>query len=632
MLQRLREQTQSFGFKVLVGILVIALAVFGFGAANLFVDADPTIASVNGEDIPQSLVLQEANREQRRLQAQLGEDFDPDMIDPARLQSLVINQLIGRELLNQAVDDLALGVSDEQVDEVLVNNPNFQSNGAFDREAYLSLVRTMSFTPKGFREYTREQLALQQLQGGIAESAFYPRWELQQAARLIGQRRDLAYLEFALDDFIESIAVEDEAVVLHYEENERRYMTPERVDVAYLELSVDALMDDPAIVLDEQTVRDAYEAEKAQASLEEQRRSRHILLTTDDERSEAEARAALQEARARWEAGEAFAELARELSEDPGSAPSGGDLGSVGRGIFDPAFEEALWALEEGEVSEPVTTSFGVHLIKLEAIEQPEYPSFAEERGDIERRLRRAEARLLFEERLREMDNLAFEQPESLTGVAEALGLEVLEEQGISEEFGTGVFGNRAAREALFTAEVLDDGYNTAAVEYRDDAAVVARVTRRQPPALRPLDEVRDEIRAELRSERARQALADAHGDALARLRAGDSAGAVAADARLSWVRAEAVTRRDQSVPAAVLDAAFAVERPAALGRLVTEAVPSSEQRYVVTVTRVQDGDPSAMSERELDAVRRLLDRQVPNVDFASFYATLEERASIRRP
>lgn len=632
MLQRLREQTQSFGFKVLVGILVIALAVFGFGAANLFVDADPTVASVNGEDIPQSLVLQEANREQRRLQAQLGEDFNPDMIDPARLQTLVINQLIGRELLNQAVDDLAMGVSDQQVDEVLVNNPNFQSDGAFDREAYLSLVRTMNFTPKGFREYTREQLALQQLQSGIAESAFYPRWELQQAARLIGQRRDLAYLEFALDDFVESIVVEDEAVALHYEDNERRYMTPERVDAAYVELSVDALMDDPAIDLDEQTLRDAYEAEKAEAPLEEQRRSRHILLTTGSERSEAEARAALQEARARWEAGEAFAELARELSEDPGSAPSGGDLGSVGRGVFDPAFEEALWALAEGEVSEPVTTSFGVHLIKLEAIEQPEYPSFAEQRDEIERRLRRAEARLLFEERLREMDNLAFEQPESLSGVAEALGLEILEEQGISEEFGTGVFGNRAAREALFTAEVLDDGYNTAAVEYRDDAAVVARVTRRQPPALRPLDEVREEIREELRSERARGALADAHADALARLQAGASAGAVAADAGLSWIRAEAVTRRDQSVPAAVLDAAFAVERPAGLGRIVTEAVPSKEQRYVVTVTRVQDGDLSAMSERELDAVRRLLDTQVANVDFASFYATLEERASIRRP
>jgi len=632
MLQRLREQTQSFGFKVLVGILVIALAVFGFGAANLFVDADPTIASVNGEDIPQSLVIQEASREQRRLQAQLGEDFNPDMIDPARLQTLVINQLIGRELLNQAVDDLAMGVSDEQVDEVLVNNPNFQSEGQFDREAYLSLVRTMNFSPEAFRSYTREQLALQQLQGGIVDTAFYPRWELQQAARLVGQRRDLAYLEFDAEDFAEAIVIDDEAVALHYEDNQRRYMTPERLDVAYVELSVDDLMDDPAIAIDEQTLRDAYEAEKAEAPLQEQRRSRHILLTTGDDRTQAEAEAALREVKARVEAGEAFADLARELSEDPGSAPAGGDLGSVGRGVFDPAFEDALWALEEGELSEPVTSTFGVHLIKLEAIEQPEYPSFAEERAEIEARLRRSEARLLFEERLRELDNLAFEQPESLTGVAEALGLEVRSESAISEDAGSGVFGNLALREALFTAEVLDDGYNTPAVEYRDDAAVVARVTRREPPAVQPLEDVREDIREELRAERARQALADAHADALARLQGGAAAGAVAADVGLSWNRVEAATRREQGVPPAVLDAAFAVERPGALGRIVTQAAPPDGVRYVITVTRVQDGDMSAMSERELDSVRRLLDTQVANVDFASFYTTLEEQASIRRP
>lgn len=630
MLQKLRDQTQSLFFKVLVGAIIFVLAIFGFGAFNLFLNTDPSVASVNGEDITQTMLSVEAERERRRLAAQFGEEFDPNLIDPIMLQNSVINQLISRMLLSQAARDLGIGASDRQINEIVTSNPNFQIDGLFEENTYRRVVNMLGYTPTEFLDLTAELIGVEQLRNGVLESAFGTEWELREQSRLLSQRRDIAYLTFDEAAFIDAVEVSDEDVNVRYEENLLDYMTEETVDVAYVELTVDGLLNDPAIEISEDDIIAGYEREKAASLGGEQRDSRHILLQITEDRSTDAAIAELEALKARIEAGESFADLAAEYSEDPGSAAMGGDLGPVSQGLFAPEFEDALWALEVGEISEPVQTDFGVHLIELKEIIQSEFPALEAMRAEIESGLRRAEAERLFLDRVRELDNLAFEQPEALDGISTALGLEIRSAEGISRGEGAGIFGNVTLRESVFTPEVLDQGFNTPAIEYLDDRAVVSRVTARYEPETIPLEQVADDIRSAIASERARLALENAHADALARVQAGESVSDVASDTGLNWQTRQLVRRNDASVPPEVIAEAFSLSRPVD-GKQVGSAEAADGTRYVVTMTRVEDGDLSTMTEAEIEGVRQFLANRTRTMEFDGYFQALESDASISR-
>ncbi|MFV2089541.1 MAG: SurA N-terminal domain-containing protein, partial [Pseudomonadales bacterium] len=237
MLQKLRDQTQGTGFRVLVGVIIFVLAIFGFGAFNLFLTTDPTVASVNGDDITESMLVLESERERRRMAAQYGENFDPALLDPLALQNKVINQLIARKLLIQEVDDLGLGASDKQINAILIANPIFQIDGRFEESTYRRMVSLLGYSPQEFLNFTGELIALDQLRGGIIETAFNTEWELRQHARILNQRRDIAYLAFTQQEFADAIEIEEDEIALRYEENQLDFMTEESVDVAFVELT-----------------------------------------------------------------------------------------------------------------------------------------------------------------------------------------------------------------------------------------------------------------------------------------------------------------------------------------------------------------------------------------------------------
>jgi peptidyl-prolyl cis-trans isomerase D len=631
MLQKLRDQTQSLVFKVLVGAIIFVLAIFGFGAFNLFLNTDPAVASVNGEDITQNDLAMEAERERRRLAAQFGENFDPNLIDPTMLQNSVINQLISRMLLSHAAEDLGVGASDKQVNEIVISNPNFLIDGRFEENTYRRVVNMLGYTPREFLALTGELIAVEQLRNGVLETAITTEWELREQARILSQRRDIAYLAFEESAFLDEEAVSEEDINVRYQENLLDYMTEETVDVAYVQLTIDDLVNDPAIEISEEDVIAGYEAEKAAALGGEQRDSRHILLQVNEERSAEEAIAELMALRARIESGEDFADLAREFSEDPGSAAVGGDLGPVSQGLFAPEFEEALWALEIDELSDPVQTDFGVHLIELKEITVSEFPSLEDMRAEIELGLRRAEAQRLFIERVRELDNLAFEQPEDLAGISSALGLEVETALGISQNSGTGIFGNVTLRNSIFTSEVLDQGFNSPAIEYLENRAVVSRVTARYEPETIPLEDVADDIRAEIAGERARLALEVAHEETLARIQAGENVSVVANDTGLNWQTRQLARRNEAGVPSEVLSEAFSLPRPVE-GKQVGSVEGADGTLYVVTMTRVEDGDLSTLTEAEIEGMRQFLATRAQTMDFDGYFQALEADASISRP
>lgn len=633
MLQKLRDQTQSMGFKIIIAVLVFALAFFGFGAFNVFAPGDPEIASVNSEEITLSMVETETERQRRRIMLQFGDDLDPNAIDPLALQESALEQLIARALLEQAVDDLGLQASRSQVDEVLSGDPNFQIDGKFNENLYRRGVSALGYTAPQYLEEMAALLSLNQLRAAVLDTAVVPLGETRLLNGLMNQRRDIAYLAFTVAHFSDGVEIAHDEIQTYYDEHQAEFLTEEAVDVTYLELSWQSLLDDPSIDIDEPRLRGEYEAGKAIAPDEEQRSSSHILLRVTEERGAAAAQALLNELRGRIESGESFADLAREYSEDPGSAVAGGELGSVGKGIFDPEFERVLWSLEDqGEISEPVESEFGYHLIRLDGIEIEPYPSFEELREEIEQRLLEAAAGDLFKDRVRELDNLAFELNDSLDGIAQTLNLAVKSAKGVTRASGEGVFVNAQLRDALFEADVLQNGNNTAAVEYADGQAAVARVAERFPALVQPFDIVRDAIEHLLTEQAARAALLAARNDALQQVRDGSSVTAVADAHGLAWETFELATRGGGSAPQGVLSAAFALPRPLDGERSVGAASLGDTGAALVTVTRVVDGDLAALSEAELDTMRDYFASRNGSLEFAALQTALDVDADIQRP
>jgi peptidyl-prolyl cis-trans isomerase D len=632
MLQKMRAQSQSFAFKVLLGLIVVALSVFGFGALNLFTGQDPDLAQVDGDSITQTMVAAQAERERRRIAAQMGEQFDPGMIDPVRLQASVLEQMIRRTLLRHATDDLGLGTSDARVASTLRGNQNFQIDGKFAESRYRVVAEGLGYTPQDFLEETRELLTLEQLQTGLAASVVNTERDLESSARLLGERRDLAYLPFSLSRFASMVEVADEDVTNRYEENRAQYMTPETVDVDLVELRVDDLVEDPSIEVTEEAIRQAYETEREAAPAGEERRSRHILLALSDKRDAAAAQAEIDALRKRIEAGESFAELAKAVSEDPGSAQEGGELGFAGRGVFDPAFEEALFALKEpGALSDPVATQFGYHLIQLEEVRAVEFPSLEAMQAEIEQRLRREQAEQLFEERVSELDKLAFEQPEGLDGVTEAMGLVVRRVDGVTRDAGPDAFAAEPLRQAAFAPEVLDQGLNSAAIQPEPGHAFVIRVAERHPSEQIPLEKVQSELREQIVTERARELASEAASAARARIEAGDAVADIALAEGVQWQRFEAAARGSEDIPPGILDVAFKLDRPAEGGKAVGLAELADGGTALVTVTRVQDGKLASMSETEVAGLRRLVADRTARLEISGFYETVEQAASISR-
>src|SRR5690606_12361197 len=302
------------------------------------------------------------------------------MIDEQLLRESVLQGLIQRAVLLEGAQDADLRISEQMIDQMLLNTPDFQTDGQFDANRFDVVIRNMGLSSRmAFRELVRQELMLAQLRNAYQASAFATPAERQLLARLENQSRDFAVIE--LDTDVAGVKVDEAEVEEYYQENQADFLTPEQVVLETLTLSRSDFFDDAEV--DEAALESLYQREVG--NLTEQRRASHILFEVegDDEAVALEQAAA---AKARIDAGEDFATVAKELSADPGTLNNGGDLGYVEHGSFDPAFDDALFALEENQVSEPVRSRFGVHLIKLTDLQSPEVPSLESMRATLDRK------------------------------------------------------------------------------------------------------------------------------------------------------------------------------------------------------------------------------------------------------
>lgn len=635
MLQKLRDQTQGTGFKILVVAIIVVLTLFGFGATNLFTGADPELAQVGDYEITQSVLAAETERERRRVLAQMGPEFDPSSIDRLQLQQYVLQQLISRQVLYQTTANLGVRVAPDYVNEQLINSPAYQIDGQFNEQIYRQQVQALGYTPLGFMEEFTNALSAEQLRTGIEASALMTDWELGELIRVINQRRDIAYLPLTVEQFRDRVTVTDDEVTLRYNEEQSAYMTELLVDVAYVHLRAADLAQAAELDVTEGELLSLYEDEKAAALADEQRDSAHILIQVNDDRNAEQALQLITEVQARLAGGETFETLAQELSEDPGSADSGGALGAVGKGIFDPAFEEALWALQApGDVSAPVLSSFGYHLIRLNEVVNPDYPAFAEEQAGLEQRVRQTKAEDLFVDKALELERAAYDERFSLDNTAASLGLEVkrVARVGRSSPAQDSVMARAEVLDALFSTDVLQ-GTNSDALELGDTEVIIVRVDEQYAPEPIPLEEVTETIREELLREKALAEIANAKSSGLARLQAGESVAEIAESLGSRWQSYTLLPRvgGEQDIPPAVRARVFELPRPSAGGKSV-DAVDIGDGAALVTVTRVVQGDINTTTDAEIAEIRRLSAGRVGRYDLQGFFSAAEERLNVSRP
>ena len=620
MLQNIRDNSQGWIAKTIIGLIVALLALTGVDAIFTSTSNSQNAAQVNGEEITSAELGQAVEMQRRQLLQQLGRDFDASLLDEKLLRDSALNGLIERTLLLQGAEKADFAFSKQALDQLVLQTPEFLVDGKFDADRFDQVIRQLGYSRLQFRRMLEEEMLVGQLRAGLAGSGFVTDEEIAAFARLEKQTRDFATLTLAADSA--AVQLSDDDIKAYYESQASEFMSPEQVVLEYVELNKDDFFDE--VEVSDEALQNAYRDEIA--NLAEQRQAAHILIEPSDSLSDEQAKAKIQEIEKRLQQGEDFAALAKEFSNDPGSAGSGGDLGYAGPGVYDPAFEEALYALEKGQVSAPVRSEFGWHLIKLLGVQAPEVPTLDSLKDKLLRDLKARQVEQRFVEVSKQLEDSAFEASD-LAQPAQELGLEVKTTEAFGREGGEGIAANRQVIQAAFSAEVLEDGSNSSVIELDPTTAVVVRVTEHKKPQRLALEQVAESIREQLTKVRASEAAKASGEELLSALRSGKTP----ADKASTWKVTEAATRNQEGVEPAVLQELFRMPKPSDAGKPTFAGVSLQNGDYVIVRLDGVSEPEKALSDEEKAMYSRFLASRSGKQDFSAFLKQLEAEADIVR-
>ncbi|UVK91885.1 SurA N-terminal domain-containing protein [Pseudomonas atacamensis] len=622
MLQNIRDNSQGWIAKTIIGVIVALMALTGFDAIFQATTHKNEAAKVNGDEISQNELSQAVDMQRRQLMQQLGKDFDASLLDEKMLRESALKGLIDRKLLLQGAEQAKFSFSEAALDQVILQTPEFQVDGKFSSERFDQVIRQLGYSRMQFRQMLAQEMLIGQLRAGVAGSGFVTDAEVLAFARLEKQTRDFATLNVKADPA--AVKLTDDEVKAYYDEHAKEFMTPDQVIIDYVELKKSSFFDQVAVK--DEDLEAAYQKEIA--NLAEQRRAAHILIEVNDKTTEAQAKAKIDEVQARLAKGEKFEALAKEFSQDPGSANNGGDLGYAGPGVYDPAFEKALYSLSKDQVSEPIRTDFGYHLIKLLGVEAPEVPTLASLKDKLTRELKAAQVEQRFVEATKQLEDSAFEASD-LAQPAADLKLTVHTSKPFGREGGEGVAANRAVVTAAFSPEVIDEGANSTAIELDPETVIVLRSKEHLKPAQLPLESVSAAIRTQLTKEHASAEAKTRAEKLIADLRDGKAPLDKAIDGQ-NWKITEAATRGQEGVDPAVLQALFRMPKPAAKDKPTFSSVMLPDgSLMVVRLNGVNEA--AAPTDEEKAQYRRFLASREGQQDFAAYRKQLEAEAEIER-
>lgn len=622
MLQDIRKNSQGTAAKVIIGLIVISFA--GFGLQSILLDGGGgTIGEVNGEAITPSEFNQTLNTQQRRLAAQMGDNFDPNMLEPERLKPQIIESLVTRKLLRQSAQEHGLTVSERAIGKLIGQMDQFQVDGKFSPEAYRAALGNAGYEPVYFKQSLREDMVLNQMRSGLSGSEFVTPAEINLTAQIVLEQRDIRYLTIPQEKFAETADVTGPEIEAYYASNQERFLTPESVDLDYIELAAIDFVE----AVEESVLQEAYELEKDDPRYQTQNRVSHILFA-EDSKLGLDIPSRLAQAQVLLAEGLPFSEVAKTASDDAGSASVGGDLGFSAGDAFPEEMEAALAELAVDEVSGPVVTDAGTHLLLVTERNAAVPPSFAELRPKLEERLALEEARVTLLRTVESLRDLSF-NADDLNRPAEELSLEVKQEQGVARTQSSGLFAKPALLSEAFSEDVLQAGHNSAVIEVATDQYVVLRVRTHHEPEVQQIDTVKDAIVASIQRESAANALRQEAEALLAELREGQSIEALAAAHDYQWQVELGVDRRAATLPPEVLQRVFDLPAPKNEGTANALVLAGNGDAIVLELARVTPGSFESLPEAQQKQLSQEVGRQFGGLLDAQYLRRLRDAAQI---
>lgn len=623
MIRYFRDNIQGGFAKVFVALISIPFVLFG--AESIFnTQGEPKVAKVDGEGITQSALDRELQRIMNQIAQMQGENFDPNSVDVETYRPTAIDNLVNRELVKQLAEDQKLAISVNTADAAIVDQTAFHVDGKFSADMYKNLLRNNGLTPTAYKALVVEDLLFNQANSAVATGSFVTEAEVDDRIKLDFETRDLSYIVVPKTAGQASVVVEESEVEQFYADNSDSFMTEEKLAVDYVELSLQDFFSDVA----DQDLQQAYDSHIAEMVLPTQREAAHILIEFDGDEQRAAAEASLLEAKARIEAGEDFAVLAAEMSDDIGSAEQGGNLGYTSGELFPQAFEDALAALEQGTVSEPVETEAGLHLIKLLNIEVSDKPSFDDLKPMLTEQLQRLQASEAFEQQLETLRDLAFDS-DAIADVAAELEDE-LQNSGKFTQDGaiSGLFANPKLVATAFGDAVRLDKRISDVIEISADQYLVMQLSALDEPQLKPYEQVSAQIKKQLFDEKAAEALQQKVDALLAKVQEGQALAAIAEEESLEVSENSQISRREPGeADRQVVNQAFstAVEGDAASDLMDLR----NGDVALFVVSNVNEGDIAKVDEQQRESIKRLLMSVRGREEGSAFLQALNDRADV---
>jgi len=620
MLEKIRDGSQGIVAKSILGVVILSFALAGIGSYLGSSTAVPA-AVVNGVEISSAELEQQFQQERSRLQNQFGEMFQAISSDNAymaRIRQGVLERLVADQLIEQMAQKMGLRVGNDEIKQAIVTMPEFQVDGQFDNDRYLSLIRRAGYRVEQFREKLRLDMTRQQLMTAVIGTDFVLENESIATATLEQQLRDIRYIELKTQDFNHDIAISEQQISDYYELNNGQFKTQELVSLQYVELKVADLMDQVSV--NDDAIQTAYEENIAQYQTDARRKVSHILIAAsgDDAADKSKAQSVLD----KLNAGAEFAQLAKELSDDSFSGENGGDLDWIEPGVMDPEFERAAFALTKGQVSPLVKSEFGYHVIKVTDLEPQVTKPLAQVTDAIRLQLEQAEAKELFYEAQQQLADLSFEIPESLDEAASSIGATVKETELFSRANVPATVNFAAVVTSAFSEAVLVDAVNSDVIEVTPDHHIVIRLKEHQPSEIKPQSDVSAQITSILAYQKSTELVKTTAQQFLTSWNEGKEV----ADQAVS--QQSALSRQSRDIDPAIVKAAFSLAKPAD-GKFANILVTTTNGQAIVSLTGVSDATDLTA---QLPNVLTRLQRLQSDTNYRSFIQSLRLEGSVTYP
>ncbi|MFT5136542.1 MAG: peptidyl-prolyl cis-trans isomerase D [Arenicella sp.] len=602
MLTEIRDRSSGWFAWVIAALIIIPMAFWGV-QEYASTEANPSLVEVGDQKITQSQYQAQLSNEQQRIRQILGDQADSNIFASDDFKQRILQQMINRAVIEQLAVNQNYQIGDAQLVASIKESELFQVEGKFDTAAYERYVISSPFTKTRYENSLREDRRLQQVTTGYEESALVLADEMRALLDIQTEKRSFDVITLKPEAYAQEIQISDAAIAEYYAENQDSFLNEEQLSLSYLELNIDQISE--TIEVDEDELLAIYEQNLESYISEEKRATRHILLSTNNGENEAVQLAKAQSLIAELADGGDFAELATANSQDPGSAVKGGSLGLVERGQMVAEFEKATFALAQNQISEPIKSQFGYHIIQVTAVNLPEQQSFEDVKFDLmsEERERLAEELLL--EKVDQLRDLAFEQPDNLDQAAEELGLTILTTELFDRNTGAGIASSSLVRDAAFSEEILNDEINSQPIEATPGQYLVIRKAQHQAAEPKALAEVKDQISQNLTNQAAIATAETQGGEML--VRAESDWDSLAGDESITITKhTVALIDNNQLIAPEVVRKAASMNLLG--GRPTIGSVVSANGDFnIVRLSSVEAGDVNTVSQQIKDSTRRVV-------------------------